>query len=257
MNLITTKIRESLGFTTNVLKEQMNQSKSLQEQSLDFFNEILDLDEIKENIYLNLMSEDQINTLLLGPPATSKTLFAQVIRAKCKDVCFFDASTGSSGAGLIKVLENHKSIKVLIIDEIDKLKRNDQNVLLSLLNDGTLEKSLKEQTIKIGLKGLKVFATSNSSTKLSKALKSRFETYVLPEYSDEDFIKVTQHCLREKLSMQISKHIAEQLIINNMKDVRLAMSIAKKIQRSHREEDVSRIISNKIKYSSEEELDYN
>src|SRR5438445_541435 len=110
------------------------------EQAYTFFKQVYGLEETKENVYLNLTSIEQVNTLLVGPPATAKSLFLKVIKESCKDVIFFDASTGSTGAGLITLLANNKKAKVLLIDELDKLKKNDVNVILGLLNDGSVHK---------------------------------------------------------------------------------------------------------------------
>lgn len=236
---------------------KIDKNLSIVEQSQTFFREIYALDELKENLYRNLVIDDQTNTLLIGPPASSKTLFVQIIKQNCRNVLFFDASVGSSGAGLIELLRTHQSAKILIIDEIDKLKKNDQNVLLSLLNDGTVEKSLKGITIKLKM-SLKVFATSNSTQKLGAALKSRFEIYHLTEYDDETFIKVCQHCLRQKLTSDTAEIIAKILIENGQKNVRLAISITKKIDLERDTlDDIARVINNKLIHTIESEVDYN
>ena len=44
----------------------------------------------------------------------------------------------------------------------------------------------------------KVFATSNSADKLIKPLKSRFNTYNLQEYTDEEFILISVRLLTVK-----------------------------------------------------------
>ena len=66
-----------------------------------------------------------------------------------------------------------------------------------------------------------VFGTSNSKDRLSKPLLSRFQTYYLPEYTDEEFILVSEHLLSSKYNFtpSISNMIAEKLLLNNEKDV--------------------------------------
>ncbi len=66
-------------------------SKTIQQQSQEFFSKICSLDLMKENIYRALLAQDQINILLIGPPTTSKTLFMEQIQQKCNDVCYFDS----------------------------------------------------------------------------------------------------------------------------------------------------------------------
>lgn len=240
-----------------IVKQDLCEGFTTQEKSYHFFKKIKGLPEIKENLYLNLISDNQVNTLLVGPAATAKSLFMQCIREGSKDVIYFDASTGGTGAGLIQVLKNNKNAKILIIDEFDKMKKNDQVVILGLANDGQVTKTLKSEVISFKM-NIKIFATSNSLSKLSKPLRSRFEIYVLPEYSEDEFIEVVQHCLSERLQNQISEILARVLIAHDMKNVRLAINLANKIMREHTQEDVVRIMENLLKYTpKEDDLDYN
>jgi MoxR-like ATPase len=52
-------------------------SKTIPEQSKEFFSKIYGLDLMKENLYRVLLATEQVNVLLIGPPATSKTLFME------------------------------------------------------------------------------------------------------------------------------------------------------------------------------------
>lgn len=253
-------LKKYLNMNKNNTQTQTIFSKKLdwKEQAQEFFDKILGLDGVKENVYLNLTAEENINTMLIGPPATAKSIFMEIIESKCNNVCYFDAAAGSSGAGLLDLLETHKNMKILIIDEVDKLKRSDQQVMLSFLQTGRVEKVLKDRKIKLKFEGVKVFATSNSTRKLSKPFISRFETYFLPEYSDEDFMAVIVHCLKNKFPEEISSTIAGCLMENEMKDVRLAISIAKKLKpKEMTPEDVIKVIQNKIDYSNTEDVDWN
>jgi hypothetical protein len=141
---------------SSLLKEKylLNSPK---EQANLFFSEIWGLDGMKENLFRALTSELQVNILLLGPPATSKTLFMTTILRKCNNVFYFDAANTTS-AGLIEELYHGRSAKLVIIDEIDKLKRNDLNSLLGLLNDGRIVKVLKNTQYDFTLENIKVFA---------------------------------------------------------------------------------------------------
>jgi replication-associated recombination protein RarA len=241
--------------SNNVVKQDLSDRFTTQDKALALFHKIYGSEEMKENVYRTLIAENQVNMLLVGPPATSKTLFMQVIQEQCNDVIYFDSSN-TSGAGLIEQLYNNQKAKILIIDEIDKLKKNDLNCLLGLLNNGSVDKALKTIHYKFTM-NVKIFATSNSLAKLSKPVRSRFQIYSLPEYSDEEFVKVVQFCLKEKLLESTSETIAKILLANEKKDVRAAISISNLIQRGDTEEDIARVISNWLKYSSSSEVDYN
>ena len=178
-----------------------------------------------------------------------------VIQEQCNDVCYFDAAN-TSGAGLIEVLYNHQKMKILIIDEIDKLKKNDLNSLLGLLNNGKIDKSLKNMKYNFSM-NCKIFATSNSNTKLSKPMRSRFQEYHLPEYSDDEFIEVVKFCLDKKITSITAEIIAKILLMHERKDVRAAISVSNLLQRGDTMDDISRVIETWIKYKSQDSIDYN
>ncbi len=251
---------------TNNLKKLINKKnetvfiedpvgEDIVEQSKEFFSKIYGLNPIKENIYRTLLAKDQINVLLIGPPATSKTLFMTTIQEKCNEVCYFDAAN-TSGAGFIEFLHNHQKSKILIIDEIDKLKKNDLNSLLGILNNGKINKNLKNISYNFTIK-CKILATSNSNTKLTKPMRSRFQEYHLPEYSDEEYIKVVKFCLSKNSDPIISESIAKILLAHNRKDVRAAISISNLLQKSDTVEDIVRVVDTWIKYKSHGLIDYN
>ena len=100
----------------SILKENYG-ARTIKEQSEIFFSRIYGLYDMKENIFRALTSEEQINVLLVGPPATSKTLFMSTIQEQCNDVFYFDASNTTS-AGLIEELYANRKARLIIIDEL-------------------------------------------------------------------------------------------------------------------------------------------
>lgn len=251
------KITNLLNTQKSVIRHDLSDRFSELDKSLAFFKKVYGFEPIKENIYLALTSPRQINILLTGPPASAKSLFVQIIAENCNDVVYFDA-TNTTGAGLIEVLYNNQNAKILIIDEIDKLKKNDQNCLLGLLNNGQVDKALKNIHYKFSM-NIKVFATCNSNSKLSKPIRSRFQEYALPVYSDEDFVKVSRFCLqdRDDISSETAELIAKVLLAHEKKDIRLVISIANLVKKRHTEEDVIRVIENFLQYAPTQLVDYN
>ena len=240
---------------TDSVFTEIPKSETIREQSKEFFSKIYGLDSVKENIFRVLIAKEQVNVLLIGPPATSKTLFMMEIKERCNDVCYFDAAN-TSGAGLIESLYNHQKMKILIIDEIDKLKKNDLNSLLGLLNNGKIDKSLKNMNYNFSM-NCKIFATSNSNTKLSKPMRSRFQEYHLPEYSDDEFIEVVKFCLAEKITSITAEIISKILLVHERKDVRAAISVSNLLQRGDTMDDIARVIETWLKYNSQDSIDYN
>lgn len=244
-------------------KVKIDETLPLTEQANTFFDKVYKLENLKRTVYQNITSEKkQINTLLIGPPATAKSLIAQTIREKCNDVVYYDGATGGSGAGLINVLrENEKTAKFIIIDEIDKMKKNDQNVLLGLLGNGSVDKDLKSENIHLKM-DVKIIMTANSNKKFGKAFLSRSDVCYIEEYTNEEFVEVVTYCLRDDIydvSTERAQLIAQILIENNMKDIRTALIIAKKIKRNYTDDDVILTIEDKISLSknSKKVVDYN
>jgi Holliday junction DNA helicase RuvB len=238
----------------NLIKERYN-NMAIRDQAFQFFSNIYGLDGMKENIFRALISEEQINILLVGPPATSKTLVMSTIQEKCNNVFYYDASNTTS-AGLIAELFYNKNAKLIIIDEIDKLKRNDLSSLLSLLNNGKIVKKLKEIKYDFRIENVKIFATSNSIVNLPKPVRSRFQEYYLREYSDDDFIKVVRFCLIKKLPEEICEVIGLMLISIERKDVRAAIGISNLLKTNDTKEDVLRVFENWTNYKMEGYGDY-
>ena len=226
----------------NLIKDRYS-NMTTQDQALQFFSNIYGLDGMKENLFRALISEEQINILLVGPPATSKTLVMSTIQEKCNDVFYYDASNTTS-AGLIEELFYNRNAKLIIIDEIDKLKRNDLSSLLGLLNNGKIVKKLKEIKYDFRIENVKIFATSNSIVNLPKPVRSRFQEYYLREYSDDDFIQVVKFCLIKKLPEEICEAIGLMLISVERKDVRKAIVISNLLKTNDTKEDVLRVFEN-------------
>lgn len=233
----------------------VNTNLSINEQALEFFDDVYGSDDLKVNIYRILTSEDNnTNFMLVGPPATSKTLIMDVIAKKCKDVVFFGANT--SAAGLIETLYRHQNAKIVIIDELDKLKKSDLDCILGLLNDGSIKKALK--TVNYDFKmNCKIFATSNSSTKFKAAIKSRFQTYTLKPYTDEEFINVVKFCIGDKLDEEKAETVARILIENDRKDARIAISLTSTMRPADSIEDITNVVATYLRYQAEGEVDYN
>lgn len=239
----------------SLIKEKYS-TNSIEDQAIQFFSKIYGLDGIKENLFRALTSDEQVNVLLIGPPATSKTLFMTTIQEKCNDVLYFDASN-TSGAGFIENLYYNRKTRLVLIDEIDKLRKNDLSSLLGLLNDGRIVKSLKQIRYDFRIENLKIFATSNSLMNLSKPVRSRFQEYHLKEYNDEEFLAVLKFCLQNKLPEEINEMIGLLLIDSDTKDVRTAIALGNLLKKDDTKEDVLRVFENWENYKKQGDFDYN
>ena len=102
------------------------------------FNEVHGYDDLKQLLSRMLASKESVSSVLIGPPASGKTMFLLAIQqSKTKDVFFIDA-TNASGAGIVAKLFSRPNTKIILIDEIEKMNKKDQNMLLNLLETGIL-----------------------------------------------------------------------------------------------------------------------
>ena len=136
-------------------------------------DDVIGYDDLMELITKCLAIKDSCNVLLSGPPASSKTVFLMSIQKEISNACFIDAAN-ASGPGLVDYLFANPDTQVICIDEIDKLKKSDQNALLNLLESGILSSTRVRKTRSIRVEGVKVFATSNDLDRLVTPLKSSF-----------------------------------------------------------------------------------
>ena len=123
-----------------------------------FFSSIYGYEDIKKLLMRCIFAKEPTHVLLTGPPGCCKTMFLLEM-AKGLDKTYFMDATSASGPGMIDYLfENN--IKYLLIDEIDKLQRKDQSVLLNLMENNVLVETKVRKTRKKEMK-VSVFATCN------------------------------------------------------------------------------------------------
>jgi putative ATPase len=138
------------------------------------------------------IESDHLTSLILyGPPGTGKTTLAEIIanRTHCT---FIKAHAISTGANDIKQLAQeaiqrlalNEERTILFIDEIHRLNRAQQDVLLPDVEDGGL--------ILIGA------TTENPSYEVNTALLSRSLVFELKPLSNQDVISILQKALEDK-----------------------------------------------------------
>ena len=193
-----------------------------------FFPNVVGYPDIKKLLLKSVVSKEPINILLTGPPSSSKTIFLLEMLEGLDQTYFIDA-VSASGAGMAEHLFT-KNTKYLLIDEIDKMKKNDQAALLNVMETGILsETKLKGKTRQKKMK-LWIFATSNDVERLSAPLRSRFMELHLEEYTFEEFIEIVRRLLWKRYGLDVT--ISEKIgyaVWNKIKskDVRDAIHIAK------------------------------
>ena len=168
-----------------------------------------------------------------------------------KGKAYFVDGTTASGIGIIDYLFDHTDLKFLLIDEIDKLSKKDQKVLLNVMETGILSdvKAKRSKSARQTHIHLSVYATSNDTSNILTPLLSRFIKLNLHEYSLETFIEICHKLLSRKYDKD---HETIQAIVRyvweHTRDVREAIAIAKIVNTS---DEVNSIASTLRRYSNE------
>ena len=211
-----------------------------------FFQEVVGYPELKRLFMKSIISREPVHILLTGPPASSKSLFLLKLGEGLDNAYFIDA-VGASGPGMVEYMFRNE-IKYLLVDEIDKMKKNDQATLLNVMETGILSETKLRGKTRQKKMSLWIFATSNEAEKLTKPLRSRFMELHLNEYSYEEYVEICQRLLNKKyrLPSELSDRIA-YLVWNRMKsrDVRDVLKIAKLARTT---EDAEWLVDVQIKY---------
>ena len=211
-----------------------------------FFNSIYGYEDIKQLLIRCIFAKESTHVLLTGPPACCKTMFLLEM-AKGLDKTYFMDATSASGPGMIDYLfENN--MKYLLVDEIDKLPRKDQNVLLNLMENNVLVETKVRKTRRKEMM-VSVFATCNEIAKISKALKSRFIVLQLEEYTYDQFLQIAMHLLAKTYRMNegLSTTIADTIWNFGSKDVRDLLKVGKLVRCA---EDVEWVVRTLQRYNT-------
>src|SRR5919199_701377 len=193
-----------------------------------------------------LESPERAHTLLIGPPACAKSLFTLEIEKYLRSKVYFAEGSSTTKAGLQKFIGENPQKEIIIIDEIDKMPMKDQEGLLTMMERGEYV-STKVRNTKTVKANIVIFATSNSTERLSKPLLSRFIIYEIPEYTYEEFEAISVRIVK-RLPQNAVIHIASSVWKMGSRDIIYVLKIAKLCNSSEGEEDISRLISIHQKY---------
>ena len=180
---------------------QIEEPKSVRERALKTFSRIEGLDDIKEMLLRALESPERAHTLLIGSPACAKSLFMLEIENLIRSKVYFTEGSSTTKAGLQKFIAENQHKEIIIIDEIDKMPLKDQEGLLSMMERGNFT-STKVRNTKTVKANMVIFATSNSTNRLSKPLLSRFTVLEIPEYTYPEFEGISTRIVN-KLSLML------------------------------------------------------
>ena len=194
-------------------------------KSEPLFDSIVGYSDVKRLFQLSLSSEKPVHLLLVGPPASAKTLF--MMECMKLERSYFTLGSHSTKSGMLDYLFD-KRPRYLIVDEIEHMPMKDQTALLSLMETGILAETKFQKTRNTHLKTW-VYATSNSTERMLTPLLSRFVVLRFKQYSFGSFQEVCTHILgREGVTSDIAAAIAEAVWTKlKSKDIRDCIKIGR------------------------------
>ncbi|HVX01599.1 MAG TPA: ATP-binding protein [Nitrososphaera sp.] len=186
--------------------QQRRQQKQDQKQELPVFDSIVGYDDVKRLFQMSLSSDKPVHILLVGPPASAKTLF--MLECMKLERSYFTLGSHSTKSGMIDYLFE-KRPRYLIVDEIEHMPMKDQTALLSLMETGIVAETKFQKTRNTQMKTW-VFATSNGTERMLTPLLSRFVVLHFKQYSVGSFTEICTHLLaREGVTSDIATAIAD------------------------------------------------
>lgn len=221
-----------------------------QEENDDFFKYIYGHDKLQLIFNNAIASNESIHILLTGALGTSKTLFLEAINENVANCSFI--TSNSTGAGILYTLYSNPNIEYLLIDELEKIPKDELAVLLTLMESGKLIVTKKTMMCNRH-QNVKIFATCNKVEKLSLEMRSRFLKFYLKDYSLEEFNMIAINIVTERFNR--TKEFAQKLAQTvwyqmNSKDIRDVIKVARL---ARNESDIEMIIEAIQEYKDPQE----
>jgi MoxR-like ATPase len=151
----------------------------------------------------------RIHVLLVGPPGVSKSLLLLEAEKEIpEDRRVFVLGSQVSKAGLRERLLSNPDVDFVLIDELDKMGKEDYDVLLSLMETGRIA-VLKHRMQRDEKVMATVIATANYLERIPVELLDRFWLLYVESYDSQDFVKVATRILMER--GQLGREQAEEI----------------------------------------------
>jgi DNA replicative helicase MCM subunit Mcm2 (Cdc46/Mcm family) len=205
------------------------------------FDEIIGHNDIKIIVGKAINSKGLVHILLVGSPASAKTIFLTQISRHFKSSLFIVGSN-TTKAGLVDQMFQRMP-NFLIIDELEKMKKDDQATLLELMETKTITETKFTKTRRLQVKS-RVFATANSCENIIQPLLSRFLVLEIPEYTFDEFKDIVVYRLKREGVDKVTAICIAEKVWNELdsRDVRDALKVGRLANNIQEAENIVKII---------------
>jgi len=219
-------VEEALRLTTIMMNTSESET-SKEEIPIDLFDDVYGYEDVKQLFFKTLYgeSEDRVHFMMIGPPASAKSLFLFCLEKLSK--AKYALGSRSSKAGLAEYLMSVEP-RYLLIDEVDKMPLQDYAILLSLGETGRVTEVIYGKMREVQLDTI-VFACGNRLDGMPPEVVSRFQVLHFFPYSEAEFKEIVSHVLtRRQVSPDLALYIAQKVSSElGSRDVRQAIRVAR------------------------------
>jgi holliday junction DNA helicase RuvB len=230
-------------------KSNRKNSKPAIGQKHGLFDCIVGYDDVKELFDMAIRAEKPVHLLLVGPPASAKSLFMGSL-AKLER-SYYAVGSSSTKSGISDYLFEYRP-RYFVIDEIEKMNKRDQTSLLNLMESGILSELKHNQKRTTQLKTW-VFASCNSTDELLPPLLTRFRDIHFKPYTEQEFADIAVEILdrEEGVDRDVAAIIADGAF-NRLKstNIRDCVRIARLIRTDYDLSNLDRVIDTFVKYAA-------
>ena len=231
---------------------------TLHSMDLDkIFERVIKLDVQKEILKNALFSPKPVHLIFIGPAGTGKSLLLKCVYDAFQSISHWSDAQTSSGIGVIEsILLKGKMLRFLIVDELEKLDRDDLDVFLGLMAHGSINRELAKRTIKETGFNVWFFATSNNLRSLqrrSAPLVNRCSIVEVPALAYNDYLFVSGKRLLQEQGIEteeLGRYIASRVYHDfGTTDMRLAVRLANFSMgyiRRKKQEEITKDIIDKV-----------
>lgn len=190
----------------------------------NLFEAVAGHDRIKTFFKLSLSAPRPVHGLLVGPPATAKSIFLEEL-TRLPRQRYVDGGIATK-AGIVEYLLAEEP-RFLLIDQVDHLRPEDQQALHGVMATGRVSR-LKHGMREDERRLVWVYATANSTRRLSETLLDRFQVLRVPPYTPAEFRAAVRTALVkwEGTDPEIANYIGGVMAEREEPSIREAVRVA-------------------------------